>query len=85
MTIISPSTTSVYTSDATITITGTASDNVGVTSVTWASLITSGAATGTTNWSTGPIPLLEGMNNIVVYAYDAAGNSSWRSVSVTRQ
>jgi hypothetical protein len=85
LTITAPSTTSVYTSDATITITGTASDNAGVTSVRWDTAISGAVANGTSNWSTGPIPLLVGMNNIVIHAFDAAGNSSWRTVSVTKQ
>jgi hypothetical protein len=58
---------------------------VGVTVVRWETAVAGGVAQGTTNWSAGPIPLLVGMNNIVLRAYDAAGNSSWRSVSVTRQ
>ena len=85
LTIVTPSTTSANTSAATITITGTATDNVGVSVVRWETAVSGGVASGTTNWSTGPIPLFVGMNNIVVRAYDAAGNSSWRSVSVTRQ
>jgi hypothetical protein len=85
LTVSSPSTTSVYTSASTVTITGTASDNVGVTSVRWDTNVSGSLAQGTTNWSTGPIPLLIGMNNFVIRAFDAAGNSSWRSVTVTRQ
>ena len=85
LTILSPSTTSVVTSSSTITITGTATDNVGVSVVRWETAVSGGVATGTTNWSTGPIPLFVGMNNLAIRAYDAAGNASWRSVSVTRQ
>ncbi|HEY3738617.1 MAG TPA: matrixin family metalloprotease, partial [Bryobacteraceae bacterium] len=85
LTIVSPSSTSVYTSDATVTITGTATDNVGVASVRWDGVLGGAVASGTTSWSTGPITLLVGMNNIVIHAYDAAGNSSWRSVIVTKQ
>ena len=83
--IVSPSTTSTFTSASSITITGTASDNVGVTVVRWETPAAGGVASGTAKWSTGPIPLFVGMNSIVIRAYDAAGNSSWRSVSVTRQ
>ena len=85
MAILIPSTTSFFTSDSAITIKGTATDNVGVSVVRWETPVSGGVATGTTNWSTRPIPLLVGMNNIVIRAYDAAGNTSWRSVSVTRQ
>ena len=45
----------------------------------------SGVATGTTYWQTGNIPLLVGTNTIVVRARDGTGNTSWRSVTVTRR
>ena len=85
ITIGSPSSTSVFTSAQTITITGTATDNVGVAVVRWETPVAGGLAIGTANWSTGPVALFVGMNNIVIRAYDAAGNASWRSLSVTRQ
>ena len=85
MEITSPSTTSVYTSDSSIVIKGTASDNVGVSVVRWETPVSGGVAAGTANWNTGPIPLFVGMNNITIRAYDAAGNSSWRSITVTRR
>jgi hypothetical protein len=73
------------TSSDTITFKGTASDNVGVTSVAWASLAGyAGTATGTNTWTTAPIPLLKGNNTIIIRAFDAAGNNSWRSVTVVR-
>jgi hypothetical protein len=84
--ITSPASTSVQTSAATIRLQGTASDNVGVTQVTWSTPFgKSGTATGTSYWNSGYIPLLAGTNTIVVRAWDAAGNSSWRSVTVTRR
>jgi len=84
--ITSPSSTSVLTTSASIRLQGTAADNVGVMRVTWAtSYNRSGVATGTTNWATGDVPLLVGTNTIVVRAYDAAGNSGWRSITVTRR
>jgi hypothetical protein len=84
LTIGTPGATSVSTSAATIAFSGTASDNVGVTSVTWATNTgQSGTASGTTNWSAS-IPLLTGSNVVTMRAYDAAGNSGWRSVVVTR-
>ena len=85
LSIVSPSATSVLTSASRITITGTATDNFGVTAVRWETAVAGGVASGTTNWSTGPIPLFVGMNNIIIRAYDAAGNTSWRSISVTHQ
>ena len=82
--ILTPVSTSVSTSSATILVTGTASDNVGVTSVAWStSNGDSGTATGTTNWSMS-VPLLVGSTTITIRAYDQAGNSSWRSLVVAR-
>lgn len=85
LTIVSPAATSSYSSNGSITVTGTASDNVGVTVIRWETGTASGVASGTTNWSAGPIAIYQGMNTIVIRAFDAAGNSSWRSLSVTRQ
>ena len=85
ITISNPTTSSVLTSNSSITISGVATDNIGVKSVQWSTATQSGIAVGTSHWSTSAIPLYVGMNNIVIRAYDAAGNSSWRSVSVTRQ
>ncbi len=84
--ITSPSTPTVLTSASTIAFRGTASDNSGVARVTWeTSTGKSGVAAGTTSWSTGDIPLLTGTNRIIVRATDTAGNSAWRSVTVTRR
>ena len=84
LTIGSPGGTTVSTSAATIAFTGTSSDNVGVTSVTWSTNTgTSGTASGTANWAA-TIPLLTGSNVVTIRAYDAAGNSGWRSAVVTR-
>jgi len=83
--ITSPAATSVLTSAASIKLTGTASDNIGVVSVTWTtSTGKSGTVTGTINW-TADVPLLVGTNSIVVRASDLAGNTGWRSVTVTRK
>jgi Matrixin len=84
LTIGSPGGTTVSTSATAIAFSGTSSDNVGVTKVTWSTNTgSSGMAGGTTNWSAS-IPLLTGSNVITIRAYDAAGNSGWRSVVVTR-
>jgi hypothetical protein len=83
--IVSPSSTNVQTKNSTILLAGTATDNVGVTLVSWrSSLGASGEAQGTGSWSA-QVPLLVGVNTVVVRAYDAAGNSAWRSVTVTRR
>ncbi|MCZ2076839.1 MAG: matrixin family metalloprotease [Bryobacterales bacterium] len=84
--IISPSRTAVLTSDDTIVFRGTAYDENGVAEVTWTSSSGDwGSATGTAYWNTGPIPLLTGSNQIILHAKDYAGNTAWRSVTVTRR
>jgi hypothetical protein len=85
LSIVSPGLTMVATSAASIAVSGTASDNVGVAAVTWTtSTGDSGTASGTTKWSAS-VPLLVGNNVITIRAYDAAGNSSWRAITVVRQ
>ncbi|HMD71456.1 MAG TPA: matrixin family metalloprotease [Bryobacteraceae bacterium] len=84
LTIVSPGSTIVSAYSATITVSGTASDNVGVVSVTWStSNGKSGTASGTTNWSA-VVPLLIGDTTVTIRAYDAAGNYGWRSLTVVR-
>jgi hypothetical protein len=83
--IVSPANTSVLTSSASMVFSGIASDNVGVVKVTWTdSLGNTGLASGTSRWQTAGVPLRVGSNTITIRAYDAAGNSAWRSVMVTR-
>ncbi len=83
--ITNPASTIVSTTAATITFQGMATDNAGVTSVTWStSTGASGTATGTLTWTAQNIPLLVGSNTVTISAYDAAGNSAWRSVTVVR-
>jgi pimeloyl-ACP methyl ester carboxylesterase len=73
--ITSPTTNSFFsTSVSQVTLGGFASDNVGVTQVTWASdRVGGGTAGGTTNW-TATVPLLEGVNVLTITARDASGN-----------
>jgi hypothetical protein len=83
--ILSPASTNVVTSNASIVVSGTASDSAGVAQVTWStSNGDSGAASGTSNWATPPIPLYTGSTMIIIQASDGAGNTAWRSLSVTR-
>ena len=83
--ILSPSATMFSTTASTINLNGTASDNVGVTAVRWTNTFGQGGdAAGTTNWQIANVPLLVGTNKITVRAFDAAGNSSWRLVTVVR-
>jgi len=84
LTITTPSTGTMSTTAASVIITGTASDNVGVRLVSWATNFgTAGVATGTTVWSAA-IPLLIGNNSVTVRAVDAAGNAGWRSLVIAR-
>ena len=64
---------------------GTSADDRGVTAVKWStSNGDSGVAAGTTSW-TASVPLLVGNTTITVRAYDAAGNSAWRAITVVRR
>jgi hypothetical protein len=82
--ITSPCTGTMSTTASIFTIAGTASDNVGVTLVSWATNFgASGAASGTTAWSAA-IPLLIGNNSVTVRAADGAGNVGWRSIVISR-
>jgi PKD repeat protein len=85
ITINSPTSSSSYsTISSMINLAGTASDDTGVTAVTWSSTQGgSGTASGTTNWSTGGISLSPGQNVITVTATDAAGNVASDTLTVT--
>jgi len=85
LTILVPASNTVSTSASSIVVSGSAGDNVGVAKVTWISSTGgSGTASGTTKWSTPPITLYVGTTTIVIQASDAAGNTSWRALVVTR-
>src|SRR5688572_767280 len=66
--IATPTTAATYaTTSSTITLTGSAGDNVGVTQVRWTNdRGGSGVASGTNSWSITGITLKSGVNNIVV-------------------
>lgn len=85
VTITSPTSNPTYlTNSPTINIAGTASDNVGVTLVSWTNdRGGSGNCTGTTNWSATGITLYPGTNVITVTARDAAGNTGTDTLTVT--
>jgi hypothetical protein len=84
--ITSPTTAGTYsTASSSVTLSGSASDNIGVSKVTWANAAnsTTGTATGTTSWSASGIALANGTNAITVTASDAAGNTSIKTLAVT--
>ena len=83
--INSPTTGSSYsTGSSTLNISGSASDNVGVTQVTWSNNRGgNGTCSGTTSWSKSGMTLYEGQNIITVTARDAAGNTASETLTVT--
>ncbi len=84
--IISPTSTPTYpTAQATINISGTAADNVGVTEVTWVNRGTgaTGIASGTASWAVDGLSLKTGSNVLSVTAKDAAGNKGTATLTVT--
>src|SRR5260221_6634215 len=72
------------TTSATVSLSGTASDNVGVASVTWSNLgnSTNGSASGTGTWNIASISLAQGANQITVTAHDAAGYTGGATLTV---
>ncbi len=84
LTVQTPNRTVYSTSADKLRIAGTAKDNVGVKQVTWQSGTATGVASGTTTWSF-ELPLKVGDNQVIVRASDAAGNTGWRSLMVTRR
>jgi len=86
ITISGPTSDPVFTTaDATLDLSGTASDDTGVVQITWSSNrgAAEGKAVGTGTWSTDKIPLLPGTNVITVRATDASANVSSSVLVVT--
>ena len=83
--ITSPGSSSIYyTKSSALTLSGSASDNVGVTQVTWTnSRGSGGTATGTSSWSVTGILLQPGINLLTVTARDGAGNTSSAALTAT--
>lgn len=85
VTIVQPTSGDIYSTEQdTINLGGTASDNVGVTSVTWVNdRGGSGTASGTDNWTITEITLPCGEHNIItVTAKDAAGNTGTDTLTI---
>ncbi|MBN2020809.1 MAG: hypothetical protein JW749_11370 [Sedimentisphaerales bacterium] len=85
VTITNPTSNPTYlTSNSTISIGGTASDNIGVTQVTWSNdRGGSGTCSGTTSWSASGIALYTGQNVITVTGWDASNNTATDILTVT--
>jgi hypothetical protein len=79
-----PTATSISATGTSFVVRGTATDNVAVTSVTWATTRSAGQATTPYSGFTAAVPLVIGKNLITIKAFDAAGNSTWRSLTITR-
>jgi hypothetical protein len=87
LTIESPADASITAATPFISLSGTAADSEGVTSVTWESSrgldgTATGTTSGTTNWSA-DIPVQSGNNTIIVTATDAQGNTGSDVLRVT--
>jgi Purple acid Phosphatase, N-terminal domain/HYR domain len=85
VTITSPTSVETHTISATsLSLAGTASDNVGVAEVSWTNdRGGSGIARGTSQWSAAGIRLQNGKNLITVTARDTAGNTGTDMLTVT--
>lgn len=85
VTITGPTSADTYaTNTATITISGTATDDAGIQGVSWSSSRGGGGAcVGTASWSAAGVPILPGANLITVTAVDSSGNSSADTLAVT--
>ena len=83
--IITPTAAATYsTGTSLLTLGGTASDNVGVTQVSWTNdRGGSGTASGTTSWSVSGLALQSGTNLLSVTARDAAGQTRSATLTVT--
>src|SRR5207247_3705181 len=79
--ITAPTSNPIYTTNSfALTLRGTASDNVGVSQVTWSnSAGGNGTATGTTSWTASGISRQVGTNTRTVTARDAAGDGGTAS------
>ncbi len=86
VTVTSPTSAPTYaTSNSTMNLGGSSSDNVAVSQVVWTNnLGGSGTADGTTSWSITNIALQPGTNVLTVTAHDAAGNTAQDVLSVTQ-
>ncbi len=85
VTIVTPTTAATYsTGTATMALAGTATDDLAVTQVSWATdKGASGIAAGTSSWSVPSISLQPGANVITITARDASNNTATDVLTVT--
>lgn len=84
ITILTPTTQQEYATDSpTITLAGTAEDNIGVVAVSWRTDGDDNPCDGTSEWSCGPISLVEGDTVVTITAKDEAGNTAEAMLAVT--
>lgn len=85
--ILSPTNGATYsTASSSITLSGIAADNFGVSKITWQlddAGFKFGLALGTTNWTIPNLPLQTGANTFTLAAYDLAGNIANAFITVT--
>ena len=83
--ISATTTNTTYFTTSAISLSGTDSDNIGVSSVSWVSNKGgSGTASGTTNWSISGISLSHGKSNVItVTVTDGANNTGTDTITVT--
>lgn len=82
--ITAPTANATFTTNASsITLSGTCTDNTGVTQVTWENDRGGrGVAAGTATWTVGPIALLPGVNVVTIRATDTVGNQGADVITV---
>lgn len=84
--ITTPAISAITTKSATYSVRGRATDNVQVTSIAWSNTNgRSGQALGLSSFATTAIPLAMGQNRVGISASDAAGNTTWRYITITRR
>jgi len=69
-----------------VTVTGTASDNIALKTIAWATdKGYKGTCTGTTSWSIAQLPLDTGENRLEITATDTSDNVNTAQLTITRQ
>jgi thermitase len=87
ITILTPTDDPTYeTGQSEIVLSGTASDDLGVSEISWSTNQGwDGFAIGTTSWEVPTIPMYEGENIVTVTAHDSAGNTTSATLQVFKK